>query len=121
VDGGSDEILRGPLNHKRLIINPIVKRFALKTAFILRGPPQKQQNGVGVVNSIIIKRLQNFKLMPKRTSVNDVKKIEDLNDLERLVKDKRNDKRSDAKKERRNRHYVKVLIKTQLKGDDFEE
>jgi hypothetical protein len=59
--------------------------------------------------------------MPKRTSVNDVKEIEDLNDLERLVKDKRTDKRSDAKKERRNRHYVKVLIKTQLKGDDFEE
>ena len=59
--------------------------------------------------------------MPKRTSVNDVKEIEDLNDLERIVKDKRNDKRADAKKERRNRHYVKVLIKQQLKEDDFEE
>ena len=59
--------------------------------------------------------------MPKRTSINDVKGIEDLNDLERIVKDKRNDKRSDAKKERRNRHYVKVLIKQQLKEDDFEE
>jgi hypothetical protein len=58
--------------------------------------------------------------MPKRTSINDVKEIEDLNDLEQIVKDKRNDKRSDAKKERRNRHYVKVLIKQQLKDDDFD-
>ena len=49
--------------------------------------------------------------MAKRTSVKDVKEMGDLNDLESLVKDKRNDKRSDAKKERRNRHYVKVLIK----------
>ena len=55
--------------------------------------------------------------MPKRTSIKDVDKIEDLNNLENIVKDKRNDKRSDAKKERRNRHYVKVLIKHQLKGD----
>jgi hypothetical protein len=59
--------------------------------------------------------------MPKRTSVNDVKEIEDLNDLERIVNDKRNGKRSDAKKERRNRHYVKVLIKQQLKGEDFDD
>jgi hypothetical protein len=56
--------------------------------------------------------------MPKRTSVNDVKSQEDLNDLERIVKDKRNDQRSHAKKERRNRHYVKVLIKQQLKGEN---
>jgi hypothetical protein len=53
--------------------------------------------------------------MPKRTSINDVKKLEDLNQLEHIVKDKRNEKRSDAKKERRNRHYFKVLIKHQLK------
>ena len=53
--------------------------------------------------------------MPKRTSVNDVKEMEHLNDLDRIVKDKRNDKRADAKRERRNRHYVKVLIKHQLK------
>ena len=61
------------------------------------------------------------KYMPKRTSINDVKGIEDLNDLERIVKDKRQEKRAEAKKERRNRHYVKVLIKHQLKGDDSEE
>ncbi|WP_448520087.1 hypothetical protein [Rhodoflexus sp.] len=53
--------------------------------------------------------------MPKRTSVNDVKELEHLNELDRIVKDKRNIKRADAKKERRNRHYVKVLIKHQLK------
>ncbi len=53
--------------------------------------------------------------MPKRTSVNDVKQIEDLNDLNKIVLDKRNNKRADAKKERRNRHYVKLLIKQQIK------
>jgi hypothetical protein len=58
--------------------------------------------------------------MPKRTSINDVKDIEQLNDLGEIVKDKRNDKRSEAKKERRNRHYVKVLIKSQLK-QSFED
>jgi len=47
--------------------------------------------------------------------MNDIKQLEALNDLERIVKDKRNDKRAGAKKERRNRHYVKVLIKHQLK------
>ena len=51
----------------------------------------------------------------KRTSINDIQEIEDLNNLERIVKDKRNDKRADAKKGRRNRHYVKVLIKHQIK------
>ena len=56
--------------------------------------------------------------MPKRTSINDVNVIDDLNDLERIVRDKRNVKRADAKKERRNRHYVKVLIKQQIKGDE---
>jgi hypothetical protein len=53
--------------------------------------------------------------MPRRTSMNDVKNLEALNNLERIVKDKRNDKRAGAKKERRNRHYVRVLIKHQLK------
>jgi hypothetical protein len=53
--------------------------------------------------------------MPKRTSINDVKHLDELNDLDKIVLDKRNDKRVDAKKERRNRHYVKVLIKNQLK------
>mgnify|MGYP006183802067 CR=1 FL=1 len=56
--------------------------------------------------------------MPRRTSMNDVQHVEQLNDLECIVIDKRNDKRADAKKERRNRHYVKVLIKQQLKGEE---
>ncbi len=52
--------------------------------------------------------------MPKRTSINDVQRLDDLNDLDRIVVDKRNNKRADAKKNRRNRHYVKVLIKSQM-------
>ena len=61
--------------------------------------------------------------MPKRTSVNDVKQLEDLDNLHEIVKDKRNDKRASAKKERRNRHYVKLLIKQQVKGleDDSDD
>lgn len=58
--------------------------------------------------------------MPKRTSPNDIRTMEDLNDLERLVVDKRNDKRATSKKERRNRHYVKLLIKNQLRVDGTE-
>ena len=57
--------------------------------------------------------------MPKRTSINDVKVMEDLNDLGRIVQDKSNHKRADVKKERRNRHYVKLLIKQQLKGEEL--
>ena len=55
--------------------------------------------------------------MPKRTSINDVKHLDELNDLDKIVLDKRNEKRTDAKKERRNRHYVKVLIKNQMKSN----
>jgi hypothetical protein len=58
--------------------------------------------------------------MPKRTSFNDVKVLEDLNNLDRIVKDKRNNKRADAKRGRRDRHYVKVLIKHQLKNGDLD-
>ena len=62
--------------------------------------------------------------MPKRTSVKDVSQLEDLNELDRLVKDKRNEKRADAKKNRRNRHYVNLLIRHQLShgelGDENE-
>jgi len=56
--------------------------------------------------------------MTKRTSINDATEIEHLNDLDRIVRDKRYEKRAGAKKERRNRHYVKVLIKHQLKNGD---
>ena len=57
----------------------------------------------------------------KRTSLKDVREISDLNDLKLLVKDKRVGKRADAKKERRNRHYVKVLIKSQLNQHDLDQ
>jgi len=56
--------------------------------------------------------------MAKRTSINDVRELSDLNDLNCIVKDKRVAKRAHAKKERRNRHYVKVLIKSQLHNKD---
>jgi len=36
--------------------------------------------------------------MSKRTSVNDVKDIEQLNELDDIVKDKRNNKRANEKK-----------------------
>lgn len=58
--------------------------------------------------------LQPF--MPKRTSINAIQKMEDLNDLKQIVVDKRSHKRQEAKKERRNRHYVKLLIKSQVKN-----
>ena len=45
--------------------------------------------------------------------------LSDLDDLKLIVKDKRVAKRADAKKERRNRHYVKVLIKSQLNNRVF--
>lgn len=54
--------------------------------------------------------------MPKRTSINDIKETEDLNMLNLIVKDKRNEKRANEKKERRDRHYVKLLIKHELKN-----
>jgi hypothetical protein len=53
--------------------------------------------------------------MPRRTSINDIEEIDDLNNLDRIVVDKRNHKRMDAKKNRRNRHYVKLLIKHQVR------
>ena len=54
--------------------------------------------------------------MSKRTSMNDIKETEDLNLLHIIVKDKRNIKRANEKKERRDRHYVKLLIKYELKN-----
>ena len=59
--------------------------------------------------------------MPKRTSINDVRELSDLNDLNLIVTDKRVAKRANAKKERRNRHYVKVLIKSQVHQNDPED
>lgn len=52
--------------------------------------------------------------MAKRNSPNSIKELSDLNHLEDIVIDKRNNKRSENKKNRRNRHYEKLLIKVAL-------
>jgi len=48
---------------------------------------------------------KKFKI-PKRTSSNQINSITDLNVLDRIVVDKSNQKRADAKKGRKNRHYT---------------
>ena len=52
--------------------------------------------------------------MGKRTSPNAIQSADDLSQLGNIVQDKRNDKRSGAKKGRRNRHYEKQLIRNAL-------
>ena len=52
--------------------------------------------------------------MGKRTSVNAIQDIHDLSQLANIVVDKRNGKRSGAKKGRRNRHYEKQLIRNAM-------
>lgn len=48
----------------------------------------------------------------KRTQIDDYKKIENADDLEEVVKDKRTAKRANKKKaRRRNRHYNKNLLR----------
>ena len=57
--------------------------------------------------------------MAKRNSPNDIATIEDLNRLDEIVIDKRNDKRAMAKKSRRNRHYEKQFIKNTIDNLDL--
>ena len=52
--------------------------------------------------------------MGKRTAPNAIQDINDLSQLGNIVVDKRNGKRSSAKKSRRNRHYEKQLIRNAL-------
>ena len=52
--------------------------------------------------------------MGKRTSPNAIQDINDLSQLGNIVADKRNGKRSGAKKGRRNRHYEKQLIRNAI-------
>lgn len=54
--------------------------------------------------------------MPKRNSPNDIKELDDLTRIDEIVVDKRNAKRSGAKKGRRDRHYKNQLIKNSLKN-----
>ncbi len=49
--------------------------------------------------------------MPLRTQVNKVDHIENADDLERVVSDKRMAKRAKSRKNRRNRHYVKTMLR----------
>lgn len=53
--------------------------------------------------------------MPKRNSPKDIKSLDDLIDLETTVVDKRIEKRKPEKRNRRDRHYNKLFIKTALK------
>jgi len=50
----------------------------------------------------------------KRTAPNAIGDADDLSQLSTIVVDKRNGKRSGAKKSRRNRHYEKQLIKNAI-------
>ncbi len=52
--------------------------------------------------------------MSKRTAPNAIQDINDLSQLGSIVVDKRNGKRSGAKKGRRNRHYEKQLIRNAI-------
>ncbi len=50
----------------------------------------------------------------KRNSPKEIKQVDDLNRLGDIVNDKRTSKRTDAKKNRRNRHYQKQFIRNAL-------
>ena len=52
--------------------------------------------------------------MPRRNSPRSIQSLEDLNQLDQLVVDKRLGQRSSAKKGRRNRHYEKQFIRNAL-------
>lgn len=57
--------------------------------------------------------------MPRRTQVMDYEHIEAGEDLERLVKDKREAHRGGKpKKNRRHRHYVKTMLRHLAEGPD---
>ena len=58
--------------------------------------------------------------MPKRTHVDKVSHIENTEDLNNSVIDKRKEKRAKAKKNRRNRHYVKVILKSIQKDQNLD-
>ena len=54
--------------------------------------------------------------MPRRNTPKDIKEIDDLNRLNEIIHDKRNHKRSVAKKSRRDRHYEKQFIKNTIQN-----
>jgi hypothetical protein len=52
--------------------------------------------------------------MPRRNSPSEIRDLDDLSHLDQIVVDKRRGQRSDAKKNRRNRHYEKQFIRHAL-------
>jgi hypothetical protein len=57
--------------------------------------------------------------MPKRTYTSDIKTWDDAQDLQHIVRDKREAKRAtDEKARRRNRRYEKRLLNAQLKNSE---
>lgn len=49
--------------------------------------------------------------MPRRNSPADIATLDDLSGLADLVVDKRQDKRANAKRSRRNRHYERQFLR----------
>ncbi len=49
--------------------------------------------------------------MPRRSSPSDIATLDDLSGLADLVVDKRQDKRANAKRSRRNRHYERQFLR----------
>lgn len=61
--------------------------------------------------------------MPRRNSPADIGTLEDLSQLAEIVVDKRQDKRANAKRSRRNRHYERQFLRNAIgrpmtSGDD---
>lgn len=57
--------------------------------------------------------------MPKRTYIDDYTRVEAADDLEHLVKDKREAWRASKRnKHRRHRHYVKTMLRHLADNDD---
>lgn len=54
--------------------------------------------------------------MPKRTTPKAFQHWQTAAELTEGIVDKRNHKRADAKKSRRNRHYVKLVINERLRN-----
>ncbi|MBC8154874.1 MAG: hypothetical protein H7Z72_18410 [Bacteroidetes bacterium] len=59
--------------------------------------------------------------MPRRTSPIEFQSWQSASELTAGVVDKRNHKRADAKRNRRNRHYVKLVIRERLDNLDAED
>ncbi|WP_439640755.1 hypothetical protein [Nevskia sp.] len=49
--------------------------------------------------------------MPRRNSPSDITTLDDLSQLSDIVVDKRQDKRANAKRSRRNRHYERQFLR----------